>query len=122
MDPISSRLYDSDPAPDPAGAAGDNAPVDMALAERILDMVAAIPPGRVASYGDIAARVGTPAPRLVGRVLAELSDDATPWHRVLRSDGRSAHHLAHRQAELLRAEGVLMVDGRVDMRRYRWHD
>lgn len=122
MDLIPSRQYDSDPASAAVRAAGENAVVDMAVAERILDTVAAIPAGRVASYGDIAARVGSRAPRLVGRVLAELSDDTTPWHRVLRADGRSAHHLAHLQGELLRAEGVLMVDGRVDMGRYRWRD
>lgn len=92
----------------------------MTVAERILDMVAAVPPGHVATYGDIAARAGTPAPRLVGRVLAELSDDDTPWYRILRADGRPAHHLAAEQLELLRAEGVIAHDGRVDLRRYRW--
>lgn len=94
--------------------------VDMALAERILDMVAAIPAGRVSTYGDIAALSGTPSPRLVGRVLAELSDDDTPWHRVLRADGTPAAHLLDRQAGLLRAEGVAVTSGRVDLRRYRW--
>lgn len=94
----------------------------MVMAERILDIVASIPPGAVCTYGEIAARAGSRAPRLVGRVLAELSDERTPWHRVLRADGTPAHHLVHEQAARLRAEGVLMVDGRVDLRRYRWRD
>lgn len=93
----------------------------MVLAERILDMVAAVPPGRVATYGDIAARAGTPSPRLVGRVLAELSDEGTPWYRILRANGTPAPHLLAEQCALLRAEGVVTVGGRVDLRRYRWH-
>jgi methylated-DNA-protein-cysteine methyltransferase-like protein len=39
-----------------------------------------------------------------------------PWHRVIRSSGRPAPHLATRQLELLRAEGVLAVDGKVPLR------
>lgn len=94
--------------------------MDMALAMRMLEVVAAIPPGKVVTYGDVAARAGSRSPRLAGRVLAELSDNDTPWHRVLRSSGRPADHLAVEQLARLRAEGVLAVDGRVDLRRYRW--
>ncbi|NBQ41984.1 MAG: DNA methyltransferase, partial [Mycobacteriaceae bacterium] len=36
-----------------------------------------------------------------------------PWHRVISASGRPARHLASRQLELLRAEGVVTVDGRV---------
>ncbi len=92
----------------------------MVLADRILDIVAAVPAGRVSTYGDVAALAGTPSPRLVGRVLAELSDDRTPWHRVLRADGTPAAHLVAEQCARLRAEGVAVTGGRVDMRRYRW--
>lgn len=92
----------------------------MILAERILDMVAAVPAGRVATYGDIAALAGTPSPRLVGRVLAELSDDATPWHRILRANGTPAAHLVDEQCARLRSEGVGVTRGRVDLTRYRW--
>lgn len=95
-------------------------PVDMELAQRMLDTVAAIPPGRVSTYGDVAARAGSASPRLAGFVLAQLADEATPWHRVLRSDGTPAPHLAQEQLARLRVEGVLAVEGRVDLRRYRW--
>lgn len=92
----------------------------MVLAERILDMVASVPRGNVATYGDIAALAGTPSPRLVGRVLAELSDDATPWYRILRANGTPASHLVVEQCERLRSEGVEVNGGRVDLRRFRW--
>jgi methylated-DNA-protein-cysteine methyltransferase-like protein len=93
--------------------------MDEQLHERVREIVAAIPPGSVASYGDVAELAGAPSPRLVGRVLAEDGSDL-PWHRVLRADGTPAHHLAQRQLELLRAEGVLADGRRVSMRRYRW--
>lgn len=93
--------------------------MDDALHEKIRTIVAAIPPGSVASYGDIAELAHAPSPRLVGRVLSEDGGDL-PWHRVLRTDGTPAHHLAERQLELLRAEGVLADGRKVNMRRYRW--
>lgn len=92
----------------------------MVLAERILDIVASVPQGRVTTYGDIAALAGTPSPRLVGRVLADLSDDDTPWHRVVRANGTPAAHLVDEQCARLREEGVAVSAGRVDLRRYRW--
>lgn len=94
--------------------------MDEELHEKVRAAVAAIPPGSVASYGDIAELTRAPSPRLVGRVLAEDGNDL-PWHRVLRSDGTPAPHLVHRQLELLRAEGVLADGQRVNMRKYRWN-
>lgn len=94
----------------------------MELAQRMLDVVAAIPAGRVTTYGEVAARAGSRSPRLAGFVLANLADEGTAWHRVLRSDGTPAPQLAAEQLARLRAEGVLAVEGRVDLRRYRWTD
>lgn len=93
--------------------------MDMELAQRMLEVVAAIPAGSVATYGDVAARAGSPSPRLAGKVLAELSDDDTPWYRVLPASGRPTPHLAAKQLRMLAAEGVLALDGRVDMNRHR---
>lgn len=87
--------------------------------ERVREVVAAIPAGRVLSYGDVAARAGLRSARLVGRIMAEDSSDL-PWHRVLRSNGTVAPHIAREQLARLRAEGILAVDGRVAMREYRW--
>ena len=53
---------------------------DEGLAERVLRAVELIPPGRVASYGDIAAVVGI-GPRHVGNVLAKYGS-GVPWWRV----------------------------------------
>lgn len=96
--------------------------MDLELATRMLEIVAAIPAGRVTTYGDIAARAGSPSPRLAGRVLSQLADDSTPWHRVVRADGTPAPQLLERQSKLLAAEGVPVVNGRVNLRHYRWVD
>jgi alkylated DNA nucleotide flippase Atl1 len=52
-------------------------------------------------------------------VLAVEASDV-PWHRVIGANGRPAHHLEAEQLERLRAEGVSVTDGCVDMARYRW--
>jgi methylated-DNA-protein-cysteine methyltransferase-like protein len=94
--------------------------MDMELAGRILDQVAAVPAGSVATYGDIAARAGSRSPRLAGRVLAEMADETTPWHRIVRADGTPAAHLVDEQTARLRGEGVTVTDGRIDLRRFRF--
>lgn len=91
----------------------------------ILRAIASIPPGRVASYGEIAARAGLPRrARLVGRVLGETPAGVVPWHRVLRSDGRIAFPPGSRgfreQVRRLAAEGVLVRNGRVDLAAHGW--
>src|ERR1700737_1827004 len=83
--------------------------------ERVRALVAAIPPGRVSTYGDIASAAGLSSPRIVGWIMRTDSADL-PWHRVIRSNGRPAKHLTSRQLELLRVEGVLSVDGKVPLR------
>lgn len=93
--------------------------MDEELHERVREIISTIPVGRVATYGDIADLARAPSPRLVGRILAEDGADL-PWHRVLRANGTPAPHLARRQLELLRAEGVLADGERVDLRKHRW--
>ena len=95
------------------------------FAERILDLVAAIPPGRVLTYGDVAERLGTRAPRAVGTTLARFGG-GVPWWRVVRADGSPAPgHEAEACAHLV-AEGLRLIDTsterRVDLERYRWTD
>jgi methylated-DNA-[protein]-cysteine S-methyltransferase len=87
--------------------------------ERVRALVAAIPAGRVATYGEIAAAAGLSSPRIVGWILATDCADL-PWHRVITASGRPARRLRSTQLELLRAEGVLAVDGRVDLRAVRY--
>ncbi|MGW1743290.1 MGMT family protein [Nocardia sp. NPDC001965] len=83
--------------------------------ERVRELVASIPAGRVATYGDIAAAAGLSTPRTVGWIMRTDAADL-PWHRVLGASGRPAAHLATRQLRLLAAEGVPVIDGRVDLR------
>jgi alkylated DNA nucleotide flippase Atl1 len=86
--------------------------MDEETVERVREIVLAIPSGEVRSYGEVAALAGLRSARLVGRILAEDGHDL-PWHRVLRADGTCAPHIAAEQAARLRAEGVLLVDGRL---------
>jgi methylated-DNA-protein-cysteine methyltransferase related protein len=90
------------------------APVTDEQVERVRALVASIPAGRVATYGDIAAAARLSSPRIVGWIMRTDSSDL-PWHRVITASGRPARHLTTRQLELLRAEGVLAVDGRVPL-------
>lgn len=94
--------------------------------ERIWAAVAAIPPGCVASYGQIAEFAGVPrGARMVGRALGKAPGSIhLPWHRVINAKGQIALPKAspgyRRQIELLRAEDIPVEDGRVDMQRFRW--
>lgn len=94
--------------------------------QRIWQAVAAIPTGRVATYGAIARLAGLPGrARLVGRVLSHLpAASRLPWHRVLGAGGRIAVRGGgeDEQRRRLHAEGVLAPTGRVDLRRYGWPD
>lgn len=93
---------------------------DRKLLERIWREVAAIPRGRVASYGGIARRAGLPRrARLVGHALKVAPASLKlPWHRVLNARGRislPAGTKAHRlQRRLLEQEGVRFRNGRVE--------
>lgn len=82
--------------------------------ETVRALVASIPPGQVSTYGDIASAAGLSSPRIVGWIMRTDSSDL-PWHRVITASGRPAKHLSDRQLELLRAEGVLAVDGRIPL-------
>ncbi|ACC39813.1 DNA-methyltransferase (modification methylase) [Mycobacterium marinum M] len=95
------------------------APVTDEQVERVRRLVAAIPSGRVATYGDIASAAGLSSPRIVGWIMRTDSVDL-PWHRVITASGRPARHLTNRQLELLRAEGVLSVDGKIALDQVRY--
>ena len=95
---------------------------DVSAADRILAVIRAIPRGQVAGYGEVARRAGLPGrARMVARILSEGGHGDLPWHRVLRSDGRIAFPKGSRgwreQCRKLRAEGVVVEQGRVRGRR-----
>jgi len=77
--------------------------------QRVLGAVRRIPPGRVATYGDIAALAGSPrAWRAVGTIMRECRDPGTPCHRVIAAGGALGGYGGNLQLkrELLRAEGL----------------
>jgi len=79
------------------------------FARRVLAAVRRIPPGRVATYGDIAALAGSPrAWRAVGAIMRESADPGTPCHRVIAAGGGLGGYGGNLQLkrELLRSEGL----------------
>jgi O-6-methylguanine DNA methyltransferase len=77
-----------------------------------------IPRGRVATYAGIARAIGKPgAARAVGNALNRNRSPGVPCHRVVRSDGRVGGFAwgAERKARMLRAEGIRIRNGTVDM-------
>ena len=93
--------------------------------ERVYKIVRRIPRGRVMTYGQIAYMLGEGyTPRTVGFVM-HGSDDQTPWHRVINSQGRCSTGgvvlPADKQQRMLEREGVKFDDsGRCDLERFLW--
>ncbi len=94
---------------------------------RIYRVVSRIPPGRVATYGQIAKLAGLPGhARQVGYALHRLpGNSAVPWHRVLNHKGQISLHsdaairAVHRM--ILEKEGVVFERGdAVVLKRYQW--
>jgi alkylated DNA nucleotide flippase Atl1 len=80
---------------------------------QIVDVLMALTPGEVTTYGDVAAVAGHPRQgRLVGRILA-TTDVEVPWWRVVNASGQLVCNDVVEQARRLRAEGVVVADGRV---------
>ncbi|MDH0655120.1 MGMT family protein [Acinetobacter johnsonii] len=98
------------------------------LAPMIFQVIAQIPYGRVASYGQIARLAGIPKhSRLVGYVLKHMdADSSLPWYRVINSQGKiSLSKLNDQgqniQAQLLLAEGILVIGNKVKMKEFQWN-
>ena len=86
--------------------------------DAVYQIVAAIPAGRVSSYGAVARQAGFPRhARFVGRLMSQLPEGSRlPWHRVLRGDGHIAlagTPSGERQIQRLRDEQVPVVGSRV---------
>jgi alkylated DNA nucleotide flippase Atl1 len=88
--------------------------------EAVLVAVESIPPGRVSTYGDIAAYVGQGGPRQVGAIMREYGG-GVPWWRVIRASGIPADGVSDDQLQLLRGDGVRVTNGKVDLRQVRWN-
>lgn len=103
---------------------------------QVWELVRMIPPGRVATYGQIAAMLPPPegvdskaylafGPRWVGGAMAACPSDV-PWHRVINAQGKisqrkSGGHQA--QEKRLEDEGIVLnIDDRIDLDQYRWRE
>ncbi|EFV01023.1 6-O-methylguanine DNA methyltransferase, DNA binding domain protein [Pseudoramibacter alactolyticus ATCC 23263] len=93
----------------------------MTFFEQVYALVARIPEGRVATYGQLAAMLGRPrGARTVGFAMRRCPE-ALPWQRVVRADGRIAGGQADLRRAVLAREGVpFLPDGRVDVGACRW--
>ncbi len=91
--------------------------------ERVYELVAQIPMGRVMTYGQIAAICGSPrAARIVGGI-AHYGDPDLPWQRVVKKDGSLAEGFpggipGHKAA--LENEGIVFINDKLDMSKYLW--
>ena len=79
-------------------------------AERVLDVVARIPPGSALAYGDVAELLGGRGARAVGGVLARHGS-GVPWWRVVRADGSLPAGHEREAIRRLRARGCLCAAG-----------
>ena len=98
---------------------------DASVYERIYAIASQIPPGRLASYGQITAIEGRCTPRMVGYAMAACGHRDVPWQRVINSRGTVSERRhgggTSRQRRLLEGEGVVFDRrGRVDFRIYGW--
>jgi methylated-DNA-[protein]-cysteine S-methyltransferase len=87
-----------------------------AFTRRVLSTVRRIPPGAVATYGDVAEAAGTPrAARAVGNIMRACRDRAVPCHRVIAAGGRLGGYGGNLELKraLLRAEGIAVSAGRI---------
>ena len=94
--------------------------------QRIYAVLAAIPSGVVVTYGQVAELAGLPgAARLVGTTLSKLpSDSQLPWHRVINASGTISMPKEglgfDRQKRRLQEEDVVVTDGRISLKQFRW--
>lgn len=102
-----------------------------ALFARIYKIVQQVPPGQVATYGQVALIAGASTARLVGRALRELPPRRkVPWHRIVNSQGKISPRDGQdaktgspdrEQQRRLKAEGVFLDgQGRVDFASVGW--
>ncbi len=91
---------------------------------RVLSIVRRIPPGRVATYGDVARRAGRPrAARAVGNIMRVCGRPDVPCHRVIAAGGRLGGYGGRETMKraLLAAEGITVSGSRVrQLDRIRW--
>ena len=91
-------------------------PLPSVFAHRVLQILRRIPPGRVATYGDVAVLAGRPgAARAVGNIMRAAHNPGLPYHRIVAANGRVGGYGSSPELKvgLLRAEGLVIARGRI---------
>ncbi|RLU03704.1 MAG: cysteine methyltransferase [Ketobacter sp.] len=92
----------------------------------IIQVIGAIPKGKVCTYGRIAELAGLPRhARFVGTILKQLPNDSRiPWHRVINSQGRISFPEGtdkwQLQKQKLEQEGITFIGDRVPLKQFLW--
>ncbi|PZO22303.1 MAG: methyltransferase [Leptolyngbya foveolarum] len=99
----------------------------MSCYPKIYDVVKLIPYGQVATYGQVADLAGLIGkPRVVGYALFRVTSTADiPWHRVINAKGEVSRSSLRDgnddlQQLLLQKEGIIFVNGKLNLTQYRW--
>jgi len=104
--------------------ANGGARADQSFKARVLSTVRRIPPGRVATYGDVAELAGRPrAARAVGNIMRDCRRRDVPCHRVIAAGGRIGGYGGSEMLKrsLLAAEGIIVSGLRIrDLDRTLW--
>lgn len=96
------------------------------LAEGVYEFLHQIPPGKVATYKQIATYLGNPKlARIVGNILHRNPDgDANPCYKIVNSQGKLSGSFAfggpNEQQRRLEADGIEVINGKVDLARYQY--
>ena len=94
--------------------------------QKVYIALAAIPQGRVVTYGQLGDLAGLPrAARQIGYILRNLPPESTlPWHRVINAAGKISlgpeTESGIMQRARLQEEGVVFNSGRISLKQFRW--
>lgn len=92
--------------------------------QSVWKVVSEIPPGHVLTYGEVARLAGMPgAARRVSQALRRAPRSMSlPWHRVINAQGKISFREDssgwQRQKDLLEGEGLVFLNGKIDLEQY----
>ena len=97
----------------------------MNLKDKIYSKLKQVPKGKVITYKDLAKAVNSKAYRFVGSCMAKNSEPAKiPCYKVVCSDGRIGNYSAKggikKKIQLLKKDGIIVKNGKVDLKKYGW--
>jgi methylated-DNA-protein-cysteine methyltransferase-like protein len=98
----------------------------LSKSEEIYQWIQKIPKGSVATYGQIATKIPSCTPRMVGYAMARLPPELDiPWHRVLNAQGKISirdPRYVREQKKRLEAEGIFFdKNEKIALKKVRWN-